>query len=338
MDCAITNPQLLEALVQDGQPCGRSYQGRFVQAEGCPHCAYVRFPAPDDQLLNNFYQIDYPKSSVDWYNLSSDYAPWKAPVRATRIADIAHRFGLGKGIEIHEFGCAFGGTVQALNDMGYRATGTELNQQAVDEGRSYGNSSIFSQDTVSFLQSSSNKPQVVFSYHAIEHFIDPFSFLVGIRDGLSQEGIIILVAPSSAAKYSLVYGLMRYMWFGYPEHLHLFSPGSAPKLADRIGMDLLEVSTSEFGLYPEATKVALLQQSPAAWALRAGNSALMGEELTMVFAHPESTIAKERSHISKAVRTMCDSFSAIEKAAMTANKQRLVDPASIEPIVNELLA
>jgi SAM-dependent methyltransferase len=280
--CAVADQSLLIPMVEATYPAGREYGGVFHQAKRCPCCAYVRFDEPTPEDLDRFYNDEYPKSSASWYNVETDYAPWKAEARSSRVVEIMSAFGFGQGATVHEFGCAFGGTVQALKDKGYLASGTELNRTAVQQGRARGNLDVHSESALDYLARQSKKAQVIYSYHALEHFTDPFAFLRDLREKMDPNGIVISFLPNSAALFPLVYGHCRYMWFGYPEHVHLFSPGAADSLASVTGFELLDLFTNEFGIEPEATSRALQQETEGAQFLRQGPRDRYGEELVIV--------------------------------------------------------
>jgi SAM-dependent methyltransferase len=323
--CAINDPTLLKPLSQDGKLSGRVYDGKFIQAFRCAHCAYIKFPSPSLATLESFYADEYPKSAVSWYNVKADYEPNKTKDRSNRILQLAAPFGLKPGAVLHEFGCAFGGTVAHLNSMGFDASGTELNAKAVSEGRAHGNAKIFSEDAVGYLERTGIRPDIIYSWHAIEHFSDPFSFLSKIKGLLAPKGILILIVPSAAARFALVYGHLRYVWFGYPEHLHLFSPGSAPGLAQRIGMKLLDVTSAEFGLEPKSTDAALGENSEAAKWLRLGDRSLIGEELIMIMAN-DSDVDDARADQVRQTQLKCETFSVVERQALEASERATVDP------------
>lgn len=280
--CAVADQSQLVPMYEATYPAGREYGGIFHQAKRCPCCAYVRFNDPTAEELDRYYNEEYPRVSKDWYNVESDYAAWKVDGRSDRVVQIMGSLGVEQGAIVHEFGCAFGGTVQALKEKGYRASGTELNRSAVEQGRARGNLDVHSESALDFLGRQPEKAQVVYSYHALEHFTDPFSFMRGLRDCMDPNGILISFLPNSAALFSLIYGHSRYMWFGYPEHVHLFSPGSAEPLAQTAGFELLDISTAVVGIEPEATSRALDVDSPAARFLRSEPRDRYGEELVLV--------------------------------------------------------
>lgn len=325
-NCAINDPSLLRPLLQDGFPSGREYQGQFIQALRCPHCAYIRFPSPSGELLDDYYHNHYPATSASWYNVESDYAAWKVSSRAGRIVQWMRRFGVPPGSVVHEFGCAFGGTVHELNRLGYAASGTELNSTAVEQGRARGNTAIFAEDAIGYLRRTGTRPKVVYSYHAIEHFVDPFSFLTELRSVIDPDGLLILVAPSAAAKFALVYGHMRYVWFGYPEHLHLFSPGSAPSLAESTGYSLLHVESAEYSIEPEATARALLQSTPAAHWVSLGDASLTGPELIMVMTPSERVLTPRLQAVCRETLLKCENFANCERHALDACEQMTSNP------------
>lgn len=330
-ECGVNNPAVLLPMVQDGFPAGREYRGEFVQALRCPHCAYARFPSPSQELLGEYYSNEYPRSSAGWYNVDADYADWKVKSRADRVEALIRPFGFGPGAVLHEFGCAFGGTVHELNRRGYLASGTELNRGAVEAGRQRGNLAIHAVDAVQYLDGSGMQADVIYSWHAIEHFTEPLQFLDSIVARLKPGGLLVLIAPSAAARFALVYGHSRYVWFGYPEHLHLFSPGSAPSIAKALGVQLIHVSTAEYGIEPEATGRALKCNSRAAHLLKLGDEKLMGEELVMLFRKP-SAVDDAIVDVVKRTTLRCDMFAHVERSAMEALESETVDPWGTSPL------
>lgn len=326
VNCAVNDPKMLVPLFQGGHPCGRDYRGQFVQAQRCPCCSYVRFPDPPEGLLDAFYSKEYPEYCSSWYNLVADYAPYKTERRAEAIIGLIQRFGMPLGTSLHEFGCAFGGTVHALNAKGYDASGTELNSGAVAEARAYGNTAIHDISALDYLEARKGQMEVVYSYHAIEHFPDPFSFIKSMATLIHQDGLIILVVPNAAALFAMVYGLGRYVWFGYPEHLHLFSPRSALSFAERVGCSLVHLEGREYGIQPELTAAALTHDSGAAVALRGAERSLLGEELYIVLTPNGGGTATKYAREIEQTRARVLAFGAYERMALDANESETVNP------------
>ncbi|WP_312821020.1 class I SAM-dependent methyltransferase [Brevundimonas sp.] len=326
MTCAIKDPSLFIPLIEDGHPTGRTYNGNFHPAKRCACCGYVRFETPSAEDLDQFYNHEYPQVSASWYNVDTDYAPWKTEVRSSRVIDILNTYGIERGASVHEFGCAFGGTVHALNQKGYDASGTELNREAVEKGRARGNDKIFAQSALDYLDSLPAKPKAIYSYHALEHFTDPFAFLRDLRERLDPNGIIISFLPNSAALFALVYGYTRYVWFNYPEHIHMFSPGSANALTEVTGFDLLSVFTSEFGIEPEATARATETGSAASNLLKSQPRQNFGEELVIVMTPRGSALTTQHKARHREAQLLSLQQSFVETDALDLMAGELSNP------------
>lgn len=296
--CAVSNPSLLIPAYQGTYPLGREYAGVFHQAKRCPCCAYLRFDDPPDEVLDHFYSIEYPAVSESWYNVEGDYNPAKTQERSSRVIALMQSFGFGLGSHVHEFGCAFGGTVQAVKEQGYNVSGTELNKTAVQQGRARGNLDIHAESAIDFLKQQRQPCQVIYSYHALEHFTDPFSFLRELRALMDPDGLVISFLPNSAALFPIVYGHSHYVWFGYPEHVHLFSPGSAKALAETTGFELLFLNTAPVNIGQEGpTSRAVHRDSVAARYLRNEPINRYGEELIVVMTPVGSRLTEVFSRL-----------------------------------------
>lgn len=291
MDCAVGDSSRQTLMYQGTHPLGREYQGKFYQALRCPCCAYLRFPDPSPDVLDEFYSEEYPAVSADWYNPDTDYSPAKTDERSRRVIELLKAFGLSEGSNVHEFGCAFGGTVHAMNQKGYRASGTELNEGAVAQGRARGNEEIHPESAIDFLGRQAEPANAVYSYHALEHFTDPFAFLRELREVMDPNGLIISFLPNSAALFPIVYGHIHYVWFGYPEHLHLFSPGSANALAKAAGFELLHISTAPIDIGQSGPiSRALHRDAVSSQYLRNEPMDRYGEELIVVMTPAGSNL------------------------------------------------
>lgn len=283
MPCAVSDPSLLIPSYQATYPLGREYKGVFHQSKRCPCCAYIRFDDPPADVLDEFYNVEYPEVSKSWYNVAGDYDPVKTQSRSSRVVDIMNAFNIPTNGNVHEFGCAFGGTVQALKNQGYNASGTELNRTAVEQGRARGNLDIHAQPAQEFLAQQKGQCDVVYSYHALEHFTDPITFLRELRNVISPDGLVISFLPNSAALFPLVYGHSHYVWYGYPEHVHLFSPGSAHALADTAGYELMFLTTAPIDIGQNGpVSRAIHRDSASANYLRNEPMNRYGEELVVV--------------------------------------------------------
>lgn len=328
MACAVKNPDVGIPHIQGGGPVTRVFDGKTIQSLRCPECGYTFFPSPTADELNKFYQEIYPDGAKSWYNVESDFAEWKRKPRAQRVIEIAERYGHDKAAYFHEIGCAFGGTVFELQQQGISASGTELNKLAVEDGKLRGALDIHSVTDVEFLSTRNRKPDVIYGYHVLEHIPDPVKYLQEIKEHLAPGGIIILLVPNAMAFFPNTFGFVRYVWYGYPEHVHLFSPRSTKCLAEASGTHLLEVATKSFGIERDIIKksIALPPQSSIADRVRSQflSSSMMDEELIFVISAKPSAVTRSKIAAAETKAEQNAGFE-VEIAQLSAN-ERLPDP------------
>jgi SAM-dependent methyltransferase len=314
-----------EDLVQAGAMVAAPYAGTFVKARRCRSCGYIYFPTPSPRVVSDYYQNVYPQVSRSWYNIESDYNDWKTKARADRVIELAGRYGFGAPHSYHEIGCAFGGTVHEMNSRGLETTGTEANKRAVEEGRLRGNRHIFSEDTRMFLRRWPNKPNVVYGYHVLEHLTNPVRFLNELRSIVSPQAIFIFFIPNSLTLVPLVYGFLRYSWFAFPGHLHMYSPHSLSCLATATGCCLSEVASHVVPVHPAAADKALgHEETVVGKAVRDRTLAdsLLAEELSFVLVPAGSEIAEAHRPEIAYQEERCRRQGAVENALLDLIKDK----------------
>ena len=331
MTCAFLNASHGVDLVQGGTVQTRWYDGTTYPAQRCVKCGHVFFPPPPVDELNRHYQEAYPDAASSWYNVAADYAPAKVTCRAGRVVAIASRFGFGQAHHFHEVGCAFGGCVHELNRLGYRATGTELNANAVKEGNARGNNAISSEEEIAYFERTGQRPHVVYGYHVLEHMTDPAAWLRDLAPCLAPDSIVVMFVPNAMALFPTTYGFERFIWFAFPEHLNLFSPRSALCLAQSAGYEIIGIETNPSNLTPEATARSLgeFPGTPVSRVVRdrlvtAGS---MDEELVIVLARPDSLALTRDPGALAAAKLRCLANETIEAALRLAGETALSDPA-----------
>jgi trans-aconitate methyltransferase len=96
--------------------------------------------------------------------------------------------------------------------MGYSATGTDSNTDAVDQGRARGNASIFAQTDLEFFQHSTVRPNVVYGFYMLERMPDPSGYLRKLASLLASKSIVIMLVPNAMALFPAAYGFDQYDW------------------------------------------------------------------------------------------------------------------------------
>jgi SAM-dependent methyltransferase len=275
----------------------------------CFECGYIFFDPPDPDFLRHYYNGEYPSSAASWYNAENDYHPHRCFARFHRISTIAERFLSTRDALYHEAGCAFGGTVAMFVMKGYDATGTDVNETAIQEAHARGNKAVFAEPEAAFLNRTGRQIDVLFSFHAVEHMPRPDLFLETIRGCLTARGIVVIFVPNAMAAESIMDSFHCNPWFAYPDHLHLFSARSALCLAQKTGYELLDVNSGMISVNP-SREPAILGAPPDSHVgkVRAHliQSAFMGPELGLVLTPTGSQTAGRLAEQIAAVRIRCE--------------------------------
>ncbi len=295
--CAIRNAQAAIPAVNFGNPLTFTYSNHIATANRCEACGYIFFDAPDQALLDQYYQVDYPRESSGWYTYENDHRPNSVQDKANLIETIVNGLTFERSPVLHEFGCSFGGIVKELASRGHAITGSELNASAVEEGRRRGNDLIFDK-SASEVIAEVGKVDFLYSFHTLEHFSRPLDFIAQVPKLLGFDGALALALPNGFASDALSRGYAEYPWFFYPGHLHLWSPSSIACLADHADMAVVDVFTRTFNITdrPRSVQVsgnnAVLNESMRAKLM---NACLMGEELIAVMVPRQSPVAERLS-------------------------------------------
>lgn len=283
-------------------------------ASRCPTCGYVRFPLPDPSDQKDYLTGPWAAASRSWHNPEADFAGWRRAERADTIIDLVKPFGFDRRSSFHEVDCGFGGTVFELQSRGVLASGADIDKAAIVEGRRFGVT-----DTKPVAESheapSNSAIDVIYGFFAIERQRDPQRHLAGLKESLSEDGVIVVVTANGVSLNQLVYGTARHEWTDYPRRLHLLTPKSALCLAVSVGLTLLSVTTRNTGVMQNARRVALKPRGDSAvardigdWALE---QALLADEMHLVFA-TENLAAAFPAHVA-ATNQRIETHAAFEK-------------------------
>jgi SAM-dependent methyltransferase len=306
-------------LVEDGEDVVL-YRGRDAHpAYRCSDCGYIFFDPPDPAFLQDYYNDEYPRSAASWYNVDSNYDPHRCSSRLERITALAEKFLGTKDVSYHEAGCAFGGVIAMFRSLGYDASGTDINETAIGEGRLRGNTDIFPESELGFFNRTGRRVDVLFSFHAVEHMPLPDQFLAELSSLLTPRGIVIIFVPNSMAAQSVLKSFRINPWFAYPDHLHLFSAKSALCLAERTGYELLDV-WSEMVTDDPRKDAVVLGADPATHEARVRahliKSFFLGQELCFVLTRKGSETASLHVDRIAAVRAHCEAAAKRETALL----------------------
>ncbi|MGI4746042.1 MAG: class I SAM-dependent methyltransferase [Janthinobacterium lividum] len=226
----------IEPLVEFGTPVLMAYQGREVLAQRDSKSGYVFFEAPDAEELNRYYQVEYPSMQRGYYTVETDYEPGKNRYHADRILEVFQATTGHLPVTSFELGCAYGGLVAEFVSRGVRASGADVNADAVAQGaRVMGNRNLVHAGNLDALRGLHDKVDLIYSVHVLEHDPDLIGVIDACRNHLNPGGLLFVSLPNAMFIGSVMGGFTNNHWVNYPQHLHLLSPGFVPALCRSTG-------------------------------------------------------------------------------------------------------
>ncbi len=275
-----------------------------AQAWRCAKCGYGYFQPPPFDRLARQYREEYADNAASWYNLEDDYSPLKTEPRASYVLGLAEKYlGRRQNLLCHETGCAFGGTVAKLNELGCNATGADLNSTAIQAGIAKKGTPLTYEYDPDFLRRTGRVIDILYSYHTLEHMPSPSKFLQDLRPHL--RGIAIFCIPNGVSFLQMKEGHKKNPWFIYPEHLHMFTPASLPCLANSAGYKLLDMQTAMVADNPKETEALLAKFGASEPDIY---KAQLGLELQFVLTPADSDIAQRHASQIEQVTNLCESL------------------------------
>jgi hypothetical protein len=273
-------------------------------AQACPNCGYIRFPSLKSEDHLAYLTTSWSEANRAWRNPETDFADWRRKERANTILSVVKPFGFDHRSTFHEMDCAFGGTVFELQSRGVIASGSDIDSNAIFEGRAFG-------VTETFAKTASEEPKgpgpfdVVFSFFSLERQINLYQHINQIARMLVEDGLIVVITANSMSLTQLVYGTARHEWTDYPRRLHYLSPKSMQCLAASTNLVIMDIASRNTGTMEKARRTALKARPDSPLALALGDwaieNSLLGDELRVVLgtrhlaqAYPRNVAAAQK--------------------------------------------
>ena len=213
--------------------------------ENCGHETLETFIRLDDQRLLrcprcDLFQKGILESETEYegdYHVKYARRRSAKTVTATIRLGAARRYLKMRNPRILDIGCSVGATVKAAEQLGWRASGVDVSQAAVnfciDEGLDcYHSSGVelpFADETF----------DLVTNWHVIEHVADIAETLVEWRRVLKPGGIMMIETPDSSYLKARLWGPERYKKFWPRNHLYTFNRRNLGSLLKQGGFEVL---------------------------------------------------------------------------------------------------
>lgn len=259
---------------------------------------YLGFPPPSNSELEAYYNSKYSEDPSKRYNIDSHYENQDLLNERLRLLlSLSSRY-LGRRLETSvELGCAFGAMVHQLSNSGVNSAGFDINSEAINSGkRKNPLSNLQTATNRSSLNSLTGQEDLVYTFHTLEHDPELFHFFNDLRSFLGDETMFFFTVPNAMFFPSLLKGFYAHYWAGYPDHLHLISPGFIPYLCSLSGtLPLWWNSTNALNLDPNGFRhmCQLLNYSGPYQSLDALTTVSgQGLELSVLLIKEGSSIAR----------------------------------------------
>jgi 2-polyprenyl-3-methyl-5-hydroxy-6-metoxy-1,4-benzoquinol methylase len=199
-------------------------------------------PMPPDDLLYRFYNGTFTREEL----LPTPEKEFNAKVfdgmtlLKKYFIEIA---GFQDDFTFHDVGCGFGGMVWAAHKLGIRASGNEANRAWVDAANLHCNGTLSAEPLEQCLSKLPYKIDGFFCAHVLEHLPDPLTTLKLMAKYMSDEGAAYICLPNIHNTRTLRCGMRNHGCFGFPVHLHYFTPKSLVAMIREAGLEPVQVET-----------------------------------------------------------------------------------------------
>ena len=198
---------------------------RLVNCEKCGHIHVL--PMYTEEELEVFYRHEFSEStpSPNWQDKVQNICKWK------------------KGGTVLDIGCWEGAQLEYFaKEKGWRCTGIELNKKAARKARKKGIEVQELSVREFFEKFKGRKWDVINVAYVLEHIIDPYSFMVSLKDHLKKDGIVIIEVPNEFNPFQEAY-LKKHKvepyWVSLPIHLNYFNKEGIEKLVKKAGWEVM---------------------------------------------------------------------------------------------------
>jgi len=249
----------------------------------CRDCGLVYVnPAPFFEPTDEFSEMskafeytEYMHNPITDSILAFERRQFEA--NAVELAKLSPQAAAGK--RFLDIGCGSGASVKGATDLGWNATGVDIDPQLIAHGRKQ-----LGVDLRCGLITTVDLPEGGFDFiklrDVIEHFPNPLEVLLRIRTLLAPAGVLLVVTPNEggiATKARIALHRRRKLVATVPppHHLHSFAPGQLQKVLLRAGFEPLRTFTTSptNWRYVTSHNLARAQGHPALrpmWALGTG--------------------------------------------------------------------
>jgi len=242
-------------LIQRGRETTFSLGDLTTRLHICQECGHIFFfPVPAEEALKAYYNgpwnaganFGIEDSYLQWVEQFEGYLPQRTFVE-TLLRLRKQYFATDQPVVVHDASCGFGALVEKLNMLGFDASGSDIDGEAIGAARARGNTRVFQCHFEGLTKIIPEGADIITTYHSVEHFINPLEFFRTVKSVLRPGGLFVVAVPNGAYLPARMDHFSKFDWCMFPGHLHYFTPYSAEVLMGRAGLRLLEAFSYDWG-------------------------------------------------------------------------------------------
>ena len=210
----------------DFEPLGETKGFPVVRCRACTH----RFldPMPGAEVIDAYYARYW----INHKNIRN------SDLKIRRLKRILRRFlRHAPGKEFLDIGCNTGFGVEAARRLGYRATGVDLSDEAIDIARELYPENRFVKGTAQNFAGGGERFDAVLCREVLEHMPEVHGFMAALRNLMKVGGVLWLTTPD-AGHFRVPKDFPRWKEVIPPEHVNFFNLDSLTKLLSQYDIQI----------------------------------------------------------------------------------------------------
>ena len=226
---------------------GKNKQPALIKTKYGFH-QYSPLPSVEEMrayYANKYYQQGLGSYSVSYTDEEIQYFKLKAWLIYTKVSQI---IDLNKKRNFIDIGCGEGWVKNEFNQRGHSVTGIDFSRYGIEKFHPH-LLGFFEQGNVFELLNKKTengiKYDILLLANVIEHVVDPENLLKKIKELMTQDSVIIIVAPNDFSplhEYLLSKRIItKKFWLCYPDHLSYFNKESMSNLLIDLKFELKAV-------------------------------------------------------------------------------------------------
>ncbi len=225
----------------------KGYQPELIKTK---YGFYQYSPLPSIEELREYYANKYYQQGLGSYSVSYtdeeiQYFKLKAWLIYTKVSQI---IDLNKKRNFIDIGCGEGWVLNEFNQKGHSVKGIDFSKYGIEKFHSHLLPYFKEGDIYELLEQKMDKGtkfDILLLANVIEHVTDPFNLIKRIKKLMTDESILIIIAPndfSQLHEYLLSRGFItKEFWLSYPDHLSYFNKENMTNLLLDLSLKLKAV-------------------------------------------------------------------------------------------------